>query len=263
MIIRILIGSALGLLGTLAVAQERIAVESRMEARVHREVDPGESLAYRQFTPRVEEGKSYPLLVFLHGYGERGRDNRKQLKHCAADIIAFIEEEEEPCFFLMPQCPDDMRWVRYVRPMTEAPHRMDRYPTLPLQLVERLIEAKIAELPIDPRRVYIAGLSMGGFATWELLSRRPDLFAGAVAICGGGDPRQVARFRDIPIRVFHGSADRVVAPSYSRVMVEALREAGAAEVIYTEYEGVEHDSWTQTCADREVWRWLFAKSRGN
>lgn len=234
----------------------------KMEAlELTSENDPGEMLLYRQYRPEVEPGKKYPLLIFLHGYGERGDDNVSQLKHCADDLISYIEDSKQPSFFIMPQCPDTMRWVRYRRPVNDPPHRMDRYPTLPLQLVERLIETILEEFPIDPDRVYIAGLSMGGFGTWELVSRRPELFAAALPICGGGDPDQAGRFKDLPVWAFHGGSDGVVPPAFSTRVVEALKKAGSTSVRYTEYPDVGHDSWTQTCRDREVLDWLFSQKR--
>lgn len=235
--------------------------ETRTEALDFKTSDEGEHLFYRQYQPEVEEGKKYPLLVFLHGYGERGNDNKKQLKHAADDIIKYMESHDQPAFFILPQCPSDMRWVRYVRPITNPPHRMDRYPTLPLQMVEKLIESKIEELPIDPRRVYVAGLSMGGFGTWELLSRRPDLFAAGIPICGGGDPAKAEQFKSVPVWAFHGGVDGVVVPAYSTMMIEALKKAGAREAKYTEYPGVGHNSWTATCQNEEVLNWLFGHVR--
>jgi predicted peptidase len=236
--------------------------ETKTEALDFTTSDEGEHLLYRQYAPDVEAGKKYPLLVFLHGYGERGTDNRKQLRHAADDMIKYIESHDQPAFFILPQCPPDMRWVRYVRPITNPPHRMDRYPTLPLQMVEKLIESKMEELPIDPRRIYVAGLSMGGFATWELLSRRPDLFAAGIPICGGGDPAMAKRFKDVPIWAFHGGADGVVSPAYSTMMIDALKKAGAREPKYTEYPGVGHNSWTETCRDVKVLDWLFGNAKG-
>lgn len=235
--------------------------ETKTEALDFTTSDEGEHLLYRQYKPDVEEGKKYPLLVFLHGYGERGTDNTKQLRHAADDIIKYLESHDQPAFFILPQCPPDMRWVRYVKPVTNPPHRMDRYPTLPLQMVEKLIESKIEELPIDPRRVYVAGLSMGGFATWELLSRRPGLFAAGIPICGGGDPAKASQCKDVPIWAFHGGADGVVVPAYSTMMIEALKKAGARKVKYTEYPEVGHDSWTETCRNVEVLDWLFGQVR--
>ena len=117
------------------------------------------------------------------------------------------------------------------------------------------------ELPIDKKRIYVCGLSMGGFATWELLSRRPELFAAAIPVCGGGDPRQAEKFKDIPIRVFHGSADGVVLPAFSKLVVEALKKAGSQKVKYTEYAGVGHNSWTETFQNQDVLNWLFQQNR--
>ncbi len=235
--------------------------EQNMEALELTSYDAGETLLYRQYSPpTVEAGQSYPLVVFLHGYGERGSDNSKQLVHCADSIIRYIEKNK-PAYLIMPQCPDDMRWVRYQRPVNQPPHRMDRYPTLPLQLVEKLIENKINDLPIDPKRIYIAGLSMGGFATWDLISRRPELYAAALPICGGGDPAQAEAASQVPVWTFHGGADSVVPLAYSQLMVDALKAQGKAEAKLTVYPEVGHDSWTQTANNPDVWKWLFSQSK--
>ena len=234
--------------------------ETKMEALKLKQHDKGESLLYRQYSPEIKDGEKYPLLIFLHGHGERGKDNTKQLVHCADDIIKYIEKNES-AFLLMPQCSGNMRWVRYERPILNPPHKMCRYPTLPLQMVEKLIETKIEELPIDTKRIYVAGLSMGGFATWELLSRRPDLFAAGIPICGGGDPDQAEKMKHIPIWAFQGEADTVVVPQFSTLMVDALNKAGAKQVKYTGYTDVGHDSWTATAANPKVWEWLFSKRK--
>ena len=102
---------------------------------------------------------------------------------------------------------------------------------------------------------------MGGFGTWEALSRRPEMFAAAIPVCGGGDVRQAPKLKDIPIRVFHGSADGVVMVKRSRDMVAAIRAAGGTKISYTEYPGVNHNSWTVTYANHDNLRWLFSQSR--
>lgn len=263
MLIRLLITSVV--LTSWLIGQETTTepkpsyAEAKMQQLKLQSFDKGESILYRQYTPQIEDSKTYPLVIFLHGSGERGNDNTKQLVHCADDLVKYIEANE-PAYLLMPQCPKPMRWVRYARELI-PPHKMDRYPTLPLQMVEKLIETKLEKLPIDPNRVYIAGLSLGGFATWELLSRRPDLFAAGIPICGGGDPSQAKKLKHIPIWVFHGEKDSVVAPDFSTLMVTALKNSGAKEVKYTNYPEAGHDSWTETAANPKVWEWLFSKQR--
>jgi predicted peptidase len=113
---------------------------------------------------------------------------------------------------------------------------------------------------VDTQRVYITGLSMGGFATWELLQREPEKFAAAMPICGGGDLAFAGTLAHVPLWIFHGGADDTVQPKRSRDMAAALVAAGG-QPIYTEYPGAGHDVWGQTYSDAKVWDWLFAQKR--
>ena len=126
-------------------------------------------------------------------------------------------------------------------------------------LIELLAEAE-RMFPIDPDRIYVTGLSMGGFGTWDLIARFPDRFAAAVPVCGGGDPGTAPLIRDLPVWAFHGALDRVVPPSNSRVMVRALQEAGARPG-YSEYPDVGHNSWTKAYEDPYLLPWLFEQHR--
>jgi predicted peptidase len=119
-----------------------------------------------------------------------------------------------------------------------------------------LVEETLAKQPVDPARVYVTGISMGGFGTWYLLGWQPQKIAAAIPVCGGGDPANADRFKDVPLWVFHGGADPVVAPRCSREMVAAVEKAGGTPK-FTEYPEVGHDSWTATYADDKVLRWLF------
>lgn len=224
--------------------------------------DPGERLWYRQISPdTLDSEKLYPLVIFLHGYGERGDDNSSHLRICGKELHSFIKAEMEDLFVLMPQCPDDMRWVRYMRPIGSPPHKMDKYPTLPQQLVEKLIEEKMATLPIDPERIYIGGFSMGGFGAMELLVRRPDLFAGGISICAGGDPNMVEHCKAIPIWLFHGTEDSIVVPEYSQATFKALRSYGSSTAKLSMLPGTGHDAWRNTCKDADVWKWLLKQKK--
>ncbi len=120
------------------------------------------------------------------------------------------------------------------------------------------LAALCEEFPIDEQRVYITGLSMGGYGTWDALARYPGKFAAAIPICGGGDPAQAEHMLGTPIWVFHGDEDNAVPVRRSREMVAVLRELGDSP-IYTEYEGVGHNSWSETYANRVVWDWLFSQ----
>jgi predicted peptidase len=123
-----------------------------------------------------------------------------------------------------------------------------------------LVEETAQKHPIDRARIYVTGISMGGFGTWDLLARSPQAWAAAIPVCGGGDPKAAAKFKDIPIRIFHGGADDVVPPESSELMAAALKGMGGKSEL-TLYPGVGHDSWTRTYRDTGVIRWLLAQRK--
>jgi predicted peptidase len=129
-----------------------------------------------------------------------------------------------------------------------------------MRLLLELIPALRKEYGIDPKRIYVTGLSMGGFGTWDLIARKPDWFAAAAPVCGGADEATAATISKIPVWAFHGDQDGAVKPSRSRNMVEALKKAGG-EPKYTEYKGVGHDSWNPAYKDPELMKWLFRQKR--
>jgi len=219
----------------------------------------GESLKYRIHLPApMEEGERYPLALFLHGAGERGDDNRIQLRYGPPALLEYALESEDPAIIVAPQCPKEKKWVD--TPWDGEAHSMPVKPSQPMRLTIELLEKLISELPVDRDRVYVTGLSMGGFGTWDIIQRRPELFAAAIPICGGGDTAKAENIKDIPIRIFHGRDDETVLPERSRQMLAALEKVGA-NVEYTEYQGVGHDSWTRTYSDPAVMRWLFEQRK--
>jgi predicted peptidase len=205
------------------------------------------STCYRLLAPSsIDAGKTYPLLVFLHGAGERGSDNVNQLTHLPAQMSLPRWRSQFPCFLLAPQCPANERWSSSV----------SGYPDR-LELVMAMIRQTLKSNPIDSRRVYLTGLSMGGFGTWELVARYPDAFAAAVPICGGGDVARAARLVQVPIWAVHGDRDQTVPVRYSQTMIDALRAAGA-NPRYSELTGVGHECWTAAYADPQgVLAWMF------
>jgi predicted peptidase len=221
--------------------------------------DRGFTLPYRLLKPKdyVPQEK-YPLVVFLHGAGERGNDNVKQLVHGMNNFASDEIMAKYPAFVIAPQCPEDRKWVE-VDWRLEA-HTLPESPSVSLEAMFRLIDALQQEFAIEAGRIYITGLSMGGYGAWDALARKPELFAAAAPICGGGDPAVASRFKDVPLWAFHGDQDEGVKPKRSREMIEALKAAGG-DPKYTEYKGVGHDSWTQTYADPELYAWLFAQRK--
>jgi predicted peptidase len=218
-----------------------------------------DTLPYRLLKPENSETKKFPLVIFLHGAGERGIDNEVHIKHITAVFGHPDNRRKYPCYVLAAQCPQDMMWAGHDREGNRLVMRAN--PTKPMALLIQLIEKIENEFPIDPTRIYVTGLSMGGFGAFDLLARFPQRFAAAAPICGGGDPETVSSFKHVPIWAFHGALDRVVSARQSRVMVTALHEAGAAPG-YTEYPDVGHDSWTFAYADPYLLPWLFSKQLG-
>jgi predicted peptidase len=233
--------------------------EDAYEAREFK-AQGGKVLLYRLLKPtKLEEDTRYPLVVFLHGAGERGNDNKKQLIHVAADFLAREAQAKYPCYVVFPQCPAGDAWVK--TDWGADRHTMADRPTDALAQVHELIVALEKDLPaVNPDRVYIAGLSMGGFGTWEMLERWPELFAAAVAICGGGDEAQAARMIKVPVWAFHGAKDGAVKPSRSQNMVEAVKKAGGRAKL-TIYEDVGHNSWERPFRDPATFDWLFSLRR--
>lgn len=221
-------------------------------------------LKYRLLRPsKVEEGKRYPLVLFLHGAGERGDDNLAQLKYLPEWMAADDWQTKYPCYLIAPQCPSDRWWAPVRAARSEELREKQRALDTQLDGVTGILDAAVAEFPIDTNRLYLTGLSMGGFGSWALASRQPTRFAALVPICGGGDPAWAEKLRDLPIWVAHGGADRIVPPEKSREMIDALKAAGGKPQ-YTEMDGVGHDSWTPAYKDPEgPLPWMFEQVKAN
>jgi predicted peptidase len=227
------------------------------EARTFGEGDG--RLPFRLLKPLDYDAKQkYPLVLFLHGAGERGAGNDRQLIHGGRNFIDEAFRRRHPAFIVAPQCPEEKKWVEV--PWDAKEHKAPADPGPTMKAVFDLVDSLQKEFSIDADRIYGIGLSMGGYGTWDILQRRPEFLAAGVPICGGGDPEYASRFKSTPVWAFHGDADPAVPVSRSRDMIKALEAAGGRP-IYTEYEGVQHDSWTRTFDNRLMWDWLFAQHR--
>ena len=215
----------------------------------------GTVIKYRWSAPqKIEKGKTYPLVLFLHGSGERGDDNTAQLRHGVHAILDNVSKLNQPVFLIAPQCPKDRWWspVDMKRMTLSAAAK----PNALLEAVVELVDETTATQPVDPKRFYLTGISMGGFATWDLLGRIPGKIAAAIPICGGGDPLLISKYKEVPIWSFHGEADTAVPVKSTREMISALETAGAKPKV-TYYPEVGHDCWTQTYNDPAVIRWIL------
>jgi predicted peptidase len=219
----------------------------------------GKPLKYRLIKPvDYKFGKKYPLVLFLHGAGERGDDNAATLRHAAKDFSNPQTRSKYPAYVVIPQCPTGKKWseVDWSKDSSELPEE----PSDAMQSIKELIDDMIENAGVDRNRIYITGLSMGGYGTWDAIARYPGFFAAAAPICGGGDPKTVDKFKSLPIWCFHGAKDPVVKVIRSREMIEALQKVGS-NAKYTEYPEAQHDSWTQTYSNPELFDWMFAQRR--
>ncbi len=219
------------------------------------------TLPYRIYKPKQTDSQTekLPAVIFLHGAGERGNDNSMQLTHLNLLFKNKKTLDKYKAYVIAPQCENDYRWVEvdWSAKSHSTPKQMSKYLSITMQLLDSLTKS----LSIDTDRIYVVGLSMGGFGTWDLLARYPDKFAAAVAVCGGADLNDAPKIAHIPVWVFHGKRDRLVSVSRSRDMVKALKKQGG-NPIYTEYPTVGHGAWIKAYSNPNLLKWMFAKVRG-
>jgi len=230
-------------------------LEARTEARIFTGAD-GSVFRYRWAEKLPNDGSKVPLVIFLHGAGERGTNNVAQLRHGVGELLDWLDKHEKGYRLVAGQVPNDKRWVEV--DWNAKGHAMPKKPSETMSLELALLDRLLADPRTDAQRVYVTGISMGGYGTWNIVCRRPDMFAAAMPICGGGDTTQAAKIAHVPIWVFHGSADRAVPVCRSRNMVSALWSAGS-NVHYREYPDAGHNAWTRTYRDDEVLKWFFSQ----
>lgn len=212
-------------------------------------------MPYRLLKPLQTGGsEQFPLVIFLHGAGERGADNEAQIRHIAGLFLDPEHRSGYPCFVLAPQCPKGQLWAKH-----NDDGSMTRDPTRVMQLTMALIDEIVGAFPIDQSRIYVTGVSMGGFGTWDLMARQPARFSAAVPVCGGGDEKIAGIVSRIPVWAFHGALDKVVLPRSSRSMIAAMRNAGG-DPEYTEYPDVAHNCWIKAYQEPQLLPWLFKQS---
>ena len=186
-----------------------------------------------------ETAKKWPLVLFLHGSGERGEDVEIVATH---GIPKLAEERKFPFIALSPQCPTNSNWEI----QTDA--------------LITLLKETFNSFSIDKDRVYLTGMSMGGFGTWSLSLQFPELFAAIVPMCGGGVPVDAWKIKDIPVWAFHGAKDKDVLVEETEKMVQALKDING-NVKCTIYPEVTHDCWTQAYNQAELYNWLLAQNK--
>ena len=271
----ICLGAVLLLAGLLSAAASADGAETASPARkrakisvssfkaIKYESPAGGKLLYRLLEPKAPDpGRKYPLVLFLHGAGGRGSDNVRQITD--ADFCPNLLNKSDflsryPCYMIAPQVPRGKRWVEVHWGLRE--HTMPKDPNEHLRMALEVVDAALKKYPVDPNRVYVTGLSMGGFGTWDAIQRRPAFFAAAIPVCGGGDTAEAPKLTKMPIWVWHGDSDRAVRTSRSRDMVAAIRKAGG-KPLYTEAPKCGHRVWPFVYGSTQVWDWLFAQRLG-
>lgn len=218
----------------------------------------GLKIPYRLLKPQGASKKSaYPLVLCLHGAGERGNDGGDLiLKHVPMEFAK--RQNKYPCYVLAPQCPKEMKWSPYQKEL--GYYRLSDTASIIQELLVELVKFIAAREAVDSARIYVVGISMGGFGTWELVMRNSSMFAAAVPICGGGDATKAHLLARLPIWVFHGSDDQVIKVEWSRAMVDSLRARGG-RARYTEFAFVGHNAWSPAFATEELYEWLFSQKK--
>jgi predicted peptidase len=233
----------IGLLSWLGMARGGGERDSGFVDRIHKDPD-GREVKYVLFVPHEYKGdKPYPLILFLHGAGEREGGKKAPVEVGIGPAIKKLGEEKFGFFVLIPRCGP-------------APGHSWRADGPDAHQALAMLQDVDKDYKIDAKRVYLTGLSMGGFGTWGLAAQHPERWAAIVPICGGGSPKNVPKIRDIPCWCFHGEKDPTVPAEKSREMIKALEAAGGHPK-YTEYPGVGHNSWDKAYNTPELYDWLL------
>lgn len=196
--------------------------------------------------PKWDGKKRYPVVIFLHGSGSSGSDNEAQMGGATKVFTSEENQKPRPCFMIAPQCPDAaIGWNKEVANNLMA-----------------LIADLLDRLPIDEKRIYLTGSSMGGFGTFNLAAKYPNVFAAAVPLCGGGDPKTAEALKPVPLWIFHGDKDDMVPVERSRVIFKAIEDAGGTHVKYSELAGEGHGITGVVYAKPELHTWMFEQKLG-
>lgn len=218
-------------------------------------------MPYRYYSPDdYSDEYAYPVVLFLHGAGERGTDNEAPLIHVLQDWFNDVESPIYQSIIIVPQCPEGEQWVN--TPWEQGSYDSDAVGesnaiTEALSILNQICE----EDSVNLDRIYVVGLSMGGYGTWNLLMNHSDIFASGMPICGGADPSKADILKDIPIYTFHGDRDSVVPVAGTREVVEAIRNAGGEMITYEEVPGVDHNVWSYAASRGDILRLMFEQRK--
>jgi predicted peptidase len=226
-------------------------------------------LPYRILYPsNFDSTKKYPLLIFLHGAYNKGMDNEGQLAIGGRYFLRDENRKSFPSLIIFPQCPANESWAYFETDLDSATGLAKAWrfpfrnrPTPVTALLKKLIDSLLAKSFVDQQKIYIGGLSQGGMGVYDIVARYPETFAAAFAICGAGKVSTADKFaKEVSLWIFHGDQDDIVPVSFSRWYYKKLKKLDA-DVRYSEYSGVKHDSWVNALQEKDLLPWLFSKSR--
>ncbi|WP_346881122.1 prolyl oligopeptidase family serine peptidase [uncultured Algibacter sp.] len=265
-------------------AKNEILTKEQIEAKMFKKTflaSNGLEMPYRLFSPLDSSVQKKPLIIFLHGRGDRGTDNDSKIYHEFGfitqpnSLLTKDMQAQYPCYILVPQCSnktENEEWAKWVGNNPETPFKglskdgsysMNEAPSQSGEAALELIKKTIQNNPVDASRVYIIGLSMGGFGTWEFTARQPDLFAAAIPMAGYSEPSKIETIKHIPFWIFHGDTDKWNPVEGSRNMHKLLSNVNA-DVKYTEYKNTGHgEAFVKAFSEPELLPWLFSKSKKN
>jgi predicted peptidase len=227
------------------------------EALVHN--GHGGQLPYRLMKPDgYDKAKKYPLVLVLHGWGERGTDNKKQLTQFGPALAKPAVRKKFPAFVVVPQAPGS--WVQH--PVFDKPIPLSAKPTKSLTLAVEIVDALAKQEAVDTNRLYLMGYSNGACGVWELLERHPQRWAAAAPMAGAGDPATVVAAKHVPIWAFHGASDKVIPLERMDELTTALRNAGGSPLFTIIAKGQHYDAKSRGLAEPNLLPWMFAQTRG-
>ena len=240
------------------------AVEvSAFQARSHK-ISATKTMGYRLFIPKNYQASTrYPLVLTLHGSGERGNDNAAQLKHDVSKMWADDSiQTRHPGFVLAPQCPANDKWVDVDWAL--GPYDQSKVPISDeMQAVVAILDSLGREFSLDSNRIYVTGISMGGYGAFDIVTRYPNRFAAAYPICGAGDPTRATAIAMLPLWAIHAADDPTVPVAGSRDMINALKQAGG-QPKFTEYpvsQRIGHSAWVPAAKEPGLVTWLYSQVR--
>jgi predicted peptidase len=221
-----------------------------------------ESLNYRLYTPKNKSSEKLPLIVYLHGAGQRGEDNKKQLDYVFSKFTSYINQKKHPCFVIAPQCPLGKEWVNRSNKTIPYTHysQDDTKESEEMKLIIQLIQKCISEYPVDANRIYISGFSMGATGTWDILTRYPDVFAAAAIFAGVSDTTKADLITHIPILAFSGENDNIAPAKLNETMCKSVNALNG-NCKFIQFEDVDHGCVSTAFESEEIIKWMFSHKR--